>query len=150
MGLASLLMSVASLMVFWGFRLTGDPLALVLVVLISIPSIYGIGLIFASLVMLAKEINAFIFFVRGLMTLFCGIAYPIAVLPGFMQQISAVLPLTHTISAVRTILAGAPASAAGTEIRYLLLSGGLLLALGFFVFEVVQRRMLATGTLGQY
>ncbi len=44
--------------------------------LVSIPSIYGLGFAFASIVITAREANAFVFLVRGLVMIFCGITYP--------------------------------------------------------------------------
>lgn len=149
-GLAVLVLATGSLALVYGVRMAADPLALLLVVLASVPSIYGIGLAFASLVLTVKEANAAVFFIRGLMTVFCGITYPIAVLPAWMQPISAALPLTHSIQGVRMILAGSDVAGVSAQLRYLGISGALLLALGFGIFEMVQRRMITAGTLGQY
>jgi len=102
-GLFILLVSYFTIYLVYGVKVLGSAWHLVVVVLISMPSIYGIGMIFASLVLLAKEINAFIFFVRGIMTVFCGITYPLAVLPAWMRAISQSLPLTHSIHALRTV-----------------------------------------------
>jgi ABC-2 type transport system permease protein len=56
---------------------------------VSIPSIYGLGFAFASVVIAAREANAFVFLVRGLVMIFCGITYPIAVPPpGWMQGVA--------------------------------------------------------------
>jgi ABC-2 type transport system permease protein len=42
-----------------------------------------------------------------LMLLFCGVNVPRSVLPGWMQAVGDVLPLTHGIEAARAIAAGA-------------------------------------------
>ncbi len=150
MGLFQLAMSMLSIALVYGVRLTGSPWALLALVLLSIPHIYGTGLIFGSLVLIAKEINGLIFFVRGLITVFCGVTYPIAVLPIWMQSISRVVPLTYSVSGVRTILAGGGFASISGELRYLAVSGAVLMVLGLFAYDLVQRRMLRTGTLGQY
>lgn len=46
-----ILISVIEFKMFYGFKFVGNPILTLIVVLVSIPSIYGIGFIFASLVM---------------------------------------------------------------------------------------------------
>ncbi len=150
MGLVQLSMSMLTIALVYGVRLAGSPWALLSLILISIPSIYGTGLIFASLVLVAKEINGLIFFVRGLITVFCGVTYPIAVLPGWMQSVSRVLPLSYSVSAVRAVLAGGGFGTIAGQLRYLAVSGAVLMALGFLAYDIIQRRMLHAGTLGQH
>ena len=58
-------------------RFNGNPLLVVLVILASMPSIYGLGMAFASLVITAKEAQNFVFLVRGLVMIFCGITFPV-------------------------------------------------------------------------
>ena len=57
---------------FFGARFNGNPLLIALVLLAAAPSIYGLGFAFASLVMAAKEANAFVFLVRGLVMIFAA------------------------------------------------------------------------------
>ncbi len=154
---ADLLVCLGMLGVSWlsgrflyGVRMLGSIWHLLTVVAVSVPSIYGIGIIFASLVLVAKETNSFVYFTRGLITVFAGITYPIAVLPGWMSAISRALPLTHSINAVRAIATGSSLGAVSSELQYLLISGAVLLAAGLLIFFRVQRHMLNSGTVGQY
>src|ERR1041385_8079315 len=87
---------------FFGAHFSGNPLLAALVLLAATPSIYGLGFAFASLVLAAKEANAFVFLVRGLVMIFCGITYPISVLPGWMQAVAVWLPQTYVIHGMRT------------------------------------------------
>ena len=59
-------------------RFNGNPLLVLLIILVSIPSIYGLGMAFASLVITAKEAQNFVFLVRGLVMIFCGITFPVS------------------------------------------------------------------------
>jgi ABC-2 type transport system permease protein len=149
-GLATVVMACVTAYLVWGLRFTGSAWGLCAVVLASVPSIYGIGLIFASAVLLLKEVNAMVFFVRGIMTVFCGVVYPIAALPGWMQAISRALPLTYSIEAVRVIAAGGGLGDVLPHLRFLGFSGAILLLLGFACFEGMQAHLIKTGTLGQY
>lgn len=93
--------SLLEFSLFFGVRFNGDPLVVALMFLVSIPSIYGLGFAFASIVITAREANAFVFLVRGLVMIFCGITFPIAVLPQWMQSVATLLPQTYIINGFR-------------------------------------------------
>jgi ABC-2 type transport system permease protein len=136
---------------FYGVRLNGNPWLVLLVFLASIPAIYGLGLTFASLVISAKEAHAFVFLVRGFVMVFCGITYPVFVLPLWMQSIARWLPPTYTISGIRkAALSNADLPALLPELTSLLLFGVFWLAAGFAVFVWMERRARRTGAISQY
>src|SRR5512137_1500376 len=93
--------SLLEFSLFFGVRFNGDPLVVATMFLVSIPSIYGLGFAFASIVITAREANAFVFLVRGLVMIFCGITFPIAVLPQWMQSVATLLPQTYIIHGFR-------------------------------------------------
>ena len=121
------------------------------IILISIPAVYGIGFIFASLVLWAKEANSMVFLVRGIMTIFCGITYPLAVLPNWMKEISQFIPMTHSVNALRAVIAsGATIEHITKEINFLIISGIILMLLGILAFSYTQRKAKTIGSLGHY
>src|SRR5512143_3186289 len=127
--------------VFYGVRFNGDPLLVLLLFLLSIPSIYGLGFAFASVVITAREANAFVFLVRGLVMIFCGITYPIAVLPGWMQGVAQLLPQTYIIYGFRqAMLNGANFETLWPVYQVLLMFGVFWLAMGFALFRRMERR----------
>jgi len=143
--------SLIEFTVFYGVRFNGDPLLVVLMFLVSIPSIYGLGFAFASIVITAREANAFVFLVRGLVMIFCGITYPIAVLPGWMQSVAQFLPQTYIIYGFReAMLNGADFQALLPVYQILLVFGAFWLAAGFALFRRMEHRARQTGALGQY
>ncbi len=150
LGLIVVVMSTVSATLVYRINLAGNLGLFALVVLCSTVSVYGFGLIFASLVLAAKESNSFVFLARGLMTILCGVSYPVSVLPASMQAVSEYIPMTHSIRAVREVVAGGSLQSITREIVFLLVSGAALLALGLLTFEIVQRRMLNAGSLGRY
>jgi ABC-2 type transport system permease protein len=136
---------------FFGVRFNGDPVVVLLLFLISIPSIYGLGFAFASVVITAREANAFVFLVRGLVMIFCGITFPIAVLPGWMQAVAQFLPQTYIIYGFReAMLNGADFQTLLPVYQILLAFGAFWLALGLVLFRRMERRARQTGALGQY
>ena len=135
----------------FGIQLNGSPWMILLMMLAAIPSIYGLGFAFASLVITVKEANAFVFLIRGLVMIFCGITFPISLLPGWMQSIARWLPQTYLIHGMRS----AAFSEAGIrelapDLIPLLLFGIFWLVLGYFTFLWMERRARRTGAIGQY
>lgn len=131
--------------------LQGNPWLLVLILLLVIGSIYGIGLAFASLVLRFKEANTMVFLVRGIFLVFCGITYPLSVLPTWMRNVAAALPLTYAIRAIRSvILAHASFGAIRPDLEKLALFAIALPVVAFGAFQLTARRARRTGSLGQY
>ncbi|MHB0884459.1 MAG: ABC transporter permease [Bacillota bacterium] len=145
-----LIVGGAEFYLLYGLRIHGSPLLLGLVMLASLPSIYGLGFIFASLVLWAKDVQKAVDAVRGTMMIFCGITYPIAVLPLWMQSVSHWLPLTHSINATRAVVVGQGWSAVGGDVTFLLVSGLLLLVSGLMLFRSVERKIKSQGSMGEY
>ena len=135
----------------FGVHFSGSLLLTLLVILAAIPSVYGIGFAFASVVITLKEANAFVFLVRGIVMIFCGITYPLAMLPGWMQSVAQWLPQTYVIHAMRTAaLSTEGFSAIAFDLKMLLIFGAVWLAIGYFLFNIMERRARQTGAIGQY
>ncbi len=146
-----LLVSALEFGLFYGIRLNGSVWMVLLVLLAAIPSIYGIGMVFASLVISVKEASAFVFLVRGLVMIFCGITYPVTILPGWMQSVAKWLPQTYIINGVRAAaLNDARLAALAPDLIALALFGAFWLAAGFLVFKWMERRARRTGAISQY
>ncbi len=149
------------LMAFTNLNLRGANLAGVFVVLVvSTMAFVGLGLFAAVFPVMSAERGAeatHIF--QGSLLLVSGVYYPIDVLPGWMQPLSAISPATYTLSACRKLfgvgnsastpelLAGAPLSAVSYELLVLAVMGAILLPLGLFVFVRVEAWAKRTGKL---
>lgn len=135
----------------FGVRFQGSPWLVLLVMLAAIPPIYGLGFAFASLVITAKEANAFVFLVRGLVMVFSGITFPLSVLPGWMQAVSRWLPPTYVIHGMRSaLLAGAGFRQLLPDLSALAGFGLFWLVAGYLLFNWMERRARQTGAIGQY
>jgi ABC-2 type transport system permease protein len=153
--LISLMFLIISMLEFrlvFGVRVAGGDIGLaLLVLLLVIPTIHGIGIAFASLVLRFKEANAMVFLVRGVFMIFCGITFPLAVLPAWMQGVAAALPLTYAIRDIRAVvLAGATFADIRSDLLVLAGFALVLPALGYTIFYLTERRSRRTGDLGQY
>ena len=132
-------------------RIHGSVWMILLMVLAAIPSIYGLGFAFASLVITVKEANAFVFLIRGLVMIFCGITFPISLLPGWMQSIAKWLPQTYLIHGMRAAaFSNAGIRELAPDLIPLLLFGTFWLVVGYFTFLWMERRARRTGAIGQY
>lgn len=135
----------------FGVRFEGSVWLTLLAFFAAVPSVYGLGFAFASLVINVKEANAFVFLVRGMVMVFCGITYPISILPDWMRPIADWLPQTYIIHAIRSAsLSTQGFSAIAGDLKILTLFGAFWLAFGYLLFSWMERRARRTGTIGQY
>ena len=135
----------------FGVRLNGSVWMIFLMMLAAIPAIYGLGFAFASLVITVKEANAFVFLIRGLVMIFCGITFPISLLPDWMQSIAKWLPQTYLIHGMRAAaFSNARLPELLPDLIPLLLFGTFWLILGYSTFLWMERRARRTGSIGQY
>jgi ABC-2 type transport system permease protein len=147
-----LLVSAIELRLIYGVELSSsNPALLLLVFLLVIPIIYGIGLAFASLVLRFKEANAMVFLVRGVFMIFCGVTFPIEVLPSWMRGVSAWLPLTYAIRDLRAaILTDVTFAQLLPDLKILAAFALAIPALGYILFLAAERRSRRTGDLGRF
>ena len=149
--IALLIVAALEFGLFFGVRLQGSGWLMIVVFLAALPATFGLGIAFASLVILAREANAFVFLVRGLIMIFCGITYPVAILPGWMQQVAAWLPPTYAIRGIRSAgLNQASLAMLTPDILALLGFGVLWLAFGYWAFSWTERRARRVGSLGKF
>ena len=135
----------------FGVRLNGSAWMLGLMMLAAIPSIYGLGFAFASLVITVKEANAFVFLIRGMVMIFCGITFPVAILPNWMQSFAKWLPQTYLIHGMReAAFSNAGVTELLPDLIPLLSFGTFWLVVGYFTFLWMERRARQTGAIGQY
>lgn len=134
-----------------GIKIVGNPLDVLLVFILTVPTIYGLGLLFASLVIWAKEVNVMVFLVRGVIMIFCGISFPLAVMPDWMQIVAKFIPMTYAIRAFRiSYLTNQGFDAIKGDLIILGVFGVILLILGFIAFQWTETLVRKKGTLGVY
>jgi lipooligosaccharide transport system permease protein len=105
----SLLSGVAILTVIWTLGLQYSFWMSLLV----LPVVILIGLTFSAMGLVMTAISpSYDFFLYYFtlaitpMVLLCGVFYPVSQLPGFLQNVSSILPLTHAINLVRPLILG--------------------------------------------
>ena len=86
--------------------------------------------------------------IPSLISPFAGVFYPVAVLPGWMQAVSKILPPSYVFEGMRAIVAGKPA-----PWDQLAIGGGLsvlYVVLAWLVFARIYRHAIRTGLIARY
>jgi lipooligosaccharide transport system permease protein len=138
----SFLSGMAILLIIWVLGLSHSPLLLWL-----IPLTVLIGLTFGSLGLtmtaLSPSYDFFLYYFTLAITpmvLLCGVFFPVTQLPPLLQQVSAVLPLTHAIELARPLVNGMVPEGALLHVAVL----AAYAAAGFYAALVLTRRRLLT------
>jgi ABC-2 type transport system permease protein len=127
----------------------GLPLALI-AFLLTACTFAGVGILAASFVLWFKQSEPFTGLFLTLSLLFSGVLYPTTVLPDWLEKLAALLPLTHTITVMRSALLQNGDISAAVGGLAVLTAYTLLVPLGIGAFAIALRRAKADGLLSQY
>ncbi len=134
---------------FFGFRVTGNLVPALLIMVPTLIALYGFGFAFAGLVLLLRDANTLVDVSDFVVRLLSGAQFPVRVLPPVLLAVSLVLPLTYGYDAIRGLLLGIPTILPiRTEVALLVGFMGVMVAVGYVVFKLVERRCRTLGTLG--
>ena len=90
----------------------------------------------------------FIWPIPAILSPFCGVLYPLTVLPHWMQFVGKILPPSYVFENMRTIASGGAFDGRAFLISLVLVL--LYLALAYTLFRVIFRRAVRTGLLARY
>lgn len=128
-----------------------QPWLVFLILFLSVLSFSSLGIISSSFVMIFKRGDPVSWIVSSLFDLLGGIYYPITILPGPLQVISHLLPITYALKALRgVLLAGYSFSQIKIEILILLGFAVILFPMAIFIFELGLKWAKKDGSLSQY
>jgi ABC-2 type transport system permease protein len=124
------------------------PAALVILAVCSV-SLVGFGMCAAVMPLLSPEKGQQVTMIFGsTLLLISGVYYPVDVLPGWMQALAKISPVTYALDGVRAaLLDGAPVTSLWSSIWPLLIMGAICVPLGLWVFRVGERYAKRTGRL---
>jgi ABC-2 type transport system permease protein len=118
---------------------------------VSILAFASLGIISTSYLLLFKRGNPARWLIVGVSGLLGGMMYPVSVLPGPLQWLSRLVPVTYSLEGMRhALLAGAGFSALWPSVRALLLFSAILLPLSSMLFGWALQRTKITGTLTHF
>jgi ABC-2 type transport system permease protein len=118
---------------------------------LAVPALYGLGALFASVVLRFGEVSSLVQTVRGVFTVFCGMSFPIVVLPEWGRAVALALPPTYLIADLRQVLlAGSGLARLIPDLAILLSLGLLLCGLAIVAFRRTERHARRGGSLASY
>lgn len=135
--------------ILFGFSLSdANWLGIIIVLIASVLAFSGLGILSASYLLLYKRGNPAKWILMGISALAGGMMYPVSVLPGYLQFIARLLPITYSLDGMRAaLLGGAGLLQLRSPIIALLIFAAILLPFSFVVFSWALRRTRVAGTL---
>ena len=118
--------------------------------LLGVAAYMAIGILSASFVILLKRGDPVAWAVDAMTFLLSGIFYPVEVLPKILQPVSALVPATHALRALRgALLHGQGIDQLGPELAALAIFAAVLTPLSAVVLRLCLRQAARQGSLGQ-
>jgi ABC-2 type transport system permease protein len=122
-----------------------------LIFILSMTMMMGFGMMFGGLTIWLKYIGQTVPLLQNIVMLFCGVYFPISVLPEFFQPVSKVIPFYYSIEGLRRSLIPATTF---TEIMYyiciLFVLSVFFIVLGLFVLRLGLNKARRDGSLAYY
>ncbi len=135
---------------FFGMKITlGAIMPLLFIIILLITGLYGIALMLAALSLKYKQAHDIAHVLDNVFYIFAPVRYPVASLPSLGQIISYLLPLTYALIAWRTIIQQ-NIFTIHWEILFLLVMDVLLILLGFYLFNRMEKSTKKSGTISHY
>lgn len=121
---------------------------LVPLVIITSVATYCLGFALGTMLLAAPELRNVVATMAGsAMAVVCGVVTPSATWPPAVQAIGAVVPLTHSLTAIRSVLDHGPASTVVTGSALALASGVAWLGVAALALHLVVNRAARRGSL---
>jgi len=125
--------------------------ATLVVLLLSILSFVGFGILSAAAIVRFKRGDPVTFLFSNVGVVLGGAYFPLDVMPLWLQKAAAVFPITHSLEALRlTLLEGHSLAAVSGPVTVLGVMGTVLLPVSLAAFSLAVRKGRRDGTLMQY
>lgn len=125
--------------------------SVVLVATLMLLAFMGLGLLTAAGTLLARRSNPVAAILGAVSFFLSGVAFPVSVLPPWLQGVAQVLPLTHALEALRlTLLLGASPAELARSLAALAVFAAVLIPAGLGLFVYGIRRARIDGSLTHY
>lgn len=136
------------------FGLTLGPANLAVALLglaLTLLGLQGLGFLMAAAGLVWKQPYALSMIFNPVLIFLSGMVFPVQALPPAVQQVAALIPLTHGLHILReAVLLGRGFAEVAPSFAALLLTGGALMVLGFLAFTRMERAARLRGALGRY
>jgi len=127
--------------VVFGVSINGSPLLLVIILILTVFSFIGIGMLISAMASHQQTATTIMMTLTMPMMFLSGAFFPIQQMPQILQWVSRVLPLTYAVDALRKCMVlGTGISGMMTEILVMVGFGVVLIAVAIPVFRKVITR----------
>jgi ABC-2 type transport system permease protein len=137
---------------FFGADLTrANWLSAAVIVVLSLGALNSWGILSAAFLLVFKRADPLNWFIDLTAFIFCGVYFPVSLLPFPLQIFSYVLPLTYALEGLRgALMRGQSLAELGVEVLALVLFNLVLIPLGLAAFRRALAYTKRNGSLGQY
>lgn len=142
------LVYVIAAVVLYDVEIRGSVLLALAILALTTVVFASLGVLSAAFLMVWKRGDPVGLVMGGLMTLFGGVFYPVSAMPGWLQQISYLLPITYGLDGIRgVLLRGVGFAEVWPQIAVLLGFAAVVTPLAMWAFGAAVRRAQRDGTL---
>ncbi len=143
---------LAICILFFGIELTvGIIMPVIFIIILLILGLYGIALILAAVSLRYKQAHDMAHSLEYVFYVFAPVRYPLASLPLWAQIFGRLLPLTYALIAVRSLmLLKESLSFVYLEVLALLIIDGIVILVGFYLFNWMEEKTKKSGTISHY
>jgi ABC-2 type transport system permease protein len=128
-------------MVLFGVTIQGSIILVIGLLLLGVFSFVGLGVCLTSIAKDQETATMIMMTIMFPMMFLSGIFFPIKMMPGFMQTISNILPLTYASDAMRKVMVlGAGVPQIATDLTVLIIFGVVMLAIAVPLFRKMMTR----------
>lgn len=128
-----------------------DFFAALVMLLLSIVAFASLGIMVASVTMVVKKSDPVNLAINFLSLLIGGVFFPTKVMPGWLEKVSLLLPIRHSLDGVRAaLLRGASVVDLWPQMLSLLAFAAVLFPLGLWCFSLAVEKGKRDGTIDQY
>jgi ABC-2 type transport system permease protein len=122
-----------------------------LILLLFIPFVWGLGVLSAAGMLTFRRGGSAVGFIGAALTIGSGAYFPLHVLPGWLQAIARLNPMSTAVDGLRqALLGGAGWGHTGRILLELAPASAVTLGLGMVAFRLALKRERRRGTLGLY
>ena len=133
-----------------GFWHAANPLAIVAVFVPALVTFVAMGGFSAAFMLLVKQGDPVLIAFTALTAVLGGAVFPVDALPGWVQPLALLVPLTHALSGIREGFDGASVADVAPQIGVLTAMAVVLTPPSIYAFTWSLRRAKREGSLGEY
>jgi len=133
------------------FKISANYLSVLFSIILIMPFLIGFLLVFAALTVRLRQAGMSVHITRAVLSILCGLQFPLAVLPDSVSNVGKYIPLTHFVNMIRGIIIHQQSLFVYRDsIVYISVTGILMLFIGMIVFELTKRNVKSRGLVAGY